>query len=149
MRLIERVLGDRHDAAFAEPLHRLEHKGAVDIALVAPGDMARHRLRLTTEGGEDIAIALPRNAALFDGAVLVLEADRAIVVRSAAETWLRLRPTNAADALELGYHAGNLHWRVRFDGGDLLVALTGPASAYLARIEPLIAAGRVTVVEDA
>jgi urease accessory protein len=148
MRLIERVLGDRHDAAFVERLHHLEHRGAVDVALVEPCDMARHRLRITTQRGEEIAIALPRDETLFDGAVLVLETDRAIVVRSAAEQWLRVRPQSPADALELGYHAGNLHWRVRFEGNDLLVALAGPVAAYLARIAPMVEAGRVEIVAE-
>ena len=64
------------------------------------------------------------------------------------ESWLRLRPRDAASALELGYNAGNLHWRVRFDDGDLLVALEGPKEDYLARIEPLLAAGRVIPDEE-
>jgi urease accessory protein len=148
MRVIERVLGDRRDVAFVERLHQLEHRGAVDVALVEPSDMARHRLRITTQRGEEIAIALPRDETLFDGAVLVLEADRAIVVRSAAERWLRVRPQSPADALELGYHAGNLHWRVRFDGNDLLVALAGPVAAYVARIAPMVEAGRVEIVAE-
>jgi urease accessory protein len=50
--------------------------------------------------------------------------------------------------LELGYHAGNLHWRVRFDGGDLLVALDGPRESYIARLEDLMADGKVEVVGD-
>jgi urease accessory protein len=148
MLLIERVLGDRHDAAFAERLHQLEHHDALDFALVEPGDMARHRMRLTTQRGAEIAIALPRNETLFDGAVLVCEEDRAIVVRSTAQQWLRLSPRSAADALELGYNAGNLHWRVRFDDGDLLVALTGPPASYLARIAPMLDQGRVTIVTE-
>src|SRR5262249_43816775 len=148
MRVIEQVLGSRHDAAFVERLHHLEHAGAVDVALIAPNDMARHRLRLTTQGGEDVAIALPRDVTLFDGAILLLETDRAITVRSRAETWLRFRPASAADALELGYHAGNLHWRVRFADGDLLVALTGPKAAYLARIAGMLDAGRVMIVAE-
>jgi urease accessory protein len=148
MRLIERVLGNRQDADFVERLHHLDHHGSVDVVVVEPSDMQRHRLRITTQGGEEIAIALPRSQTLFDGAVLVLEADRAIVVRSAAERWLRLSPRSATDALELGYHAGNLHWRVRFAGTDLFVALAAPADAYVARIAPLIETGRVRVVAE-
>ena len=149
MLLIERILGDRHDGALAHRLHHLEHHGAVDVAVVQPADMARHRLRLTTEAGEEIAIALPRHEVLFDGAVLLLEPERAIVVRSAAERWLRIRSRDAADALELGYHAGNLHWRVRFDGADLLVAMTEPAESYAARLTPLLDAGRVELMVEA
>jgi urease accessory protein len=148
MILIERILGDRHDTAFANHLHRLEHDNAVDVIVVSPADMARHRLRATTERGADVAIALPRTQSLFDGAVLMLETHRAIVVRSAAERWLRLRPSTREDALELGYQAGNLHWRVRFSDGDLLVALSGPAASYIERVARLIKAGRIAILAE-
>jgi urease accessory protein len=54
---------------------------------------------------------------LFDGAVLLLEPDRAIVVRVNAERWLSLPPRSIANAVEPGYQAGNLHWRARFAAG--------------------------------
>ena len=94
-------------------------------------------------GGEDLAIALPRDQTLFDGAVLLLEAGRAIVVRVATERWLRLSPRSIADAVELGYHAGNLHWRVRFAGETLLVALEAPVDDYVARLGSMVTERRV------
>jgi urease accessory protein len=140
---IEQVLGSRLDPALAERIHKLEHRGAVDLLTVAVADVARHRLRATTQGGTDVAIALPRDQRLFDGAVLVLEPDRAIVVRVAQQRWLRLQPRSIADAIELGYHAGNLHWRVRFAGDALLVAMEAPMDDYLARLGALIDNNRV------
>jgi urease accessory protein len=71
-----------------------------------------------------------------------------VIVRAGAQRWLRVRPATASAALELGYHAGNLHWRVRFDGSDLLIALEGPADTYAARIEPMVSAGQVTLSEE-
>ena len=112
-------------------------------------DLDRRRLMARTEKGEEIAITLPREQKLYDGAVLVLDAQRAIIVRAGEQRWLRLSARSARDALELGYHAGNLHWRVRFEGDDLLVAQDGSASAYVARIEPLISSGRVELIEEA
>lgn len=143
MRMIQQILGSRLDTGLADRLHHLEHHGAVDILRVDGTDMARRRLRAVTTGGEEIALALPRDQALFDGAVLLLEADRAIVVRVGAERWLRLEPSSPADALELGYHAGNLHWRVRFVDSALLVALEGPVESYLVRLGALVEDGRV------
>jgi urease accessory protein len=140
---IEQVLGSRLDPALAERIHKLEHQGAVDLLTVAVADVARHRFRAITEGGKDVAIALPRDQQLFDGAVLVLEPDRAVVVRVAQQRWLRLQPRSIADAIELGYHAGNLHWRVRFAGEALLVAMEAPMDDYLARLGPLIDNNRV------
>src|SRR5271155_1545681 len=135
---IEQVLGSRLDPALAEQLHELEHQGAVDLLTVPVADVSRHRFRATTQGGTDVAIALPRDQRLFDGAVLVLEPEHAVVVRVAQERWLRLQPRAIADAIELGYHAGNLHWRVRFVGDAVLVALEAPMEDYLARLTGLI-----------
>lgn len=140
---IEQVLGSRLDQALAERIHRLEHQGAVDLLTVPAADVSRHRLRATTQRGTEVTIALPRDQRLFDGAVLVLEPDRALVVRVAQERWLRLQPRAIADAIELGYQAGNLHWRVRFAGEALLVAMEGPMDDYLARLSGLIRDRRV------
>jgi urease accessory protein len=140
---IEQVLGSRLDAALAERIHKLEHLGAVDLLTVPVADVSRHRFRATTQSGMEVAIALPRHQRLFDGAVLVLEHDHAVVVRVAQEHWLRLQPLAIADAIELGYHVGNLHWRVRFVGEAVLVALEAPMDDYLARLVELIRDRRV------
>ena len=142
---IDRVLGSRLETAFSEAIHRLEHRGAVDVVNIPVADLDRRRLLATTRAGEELAIALPRHQKLFDGAVLLLDGDRAIVVRAASERWLRLEPRSISDAVELGYHVGNLHWRVRFGGEVLLVALEGRPEDYTARLENLITARRVGV----
>jgi urease accessory protein len=141
---IEQVLGSRLDPAFAERIHQLEHRGAVDLLTMPAADVSRHRLRGTTESGTEVAIALPRDQRLFDGAVLVLENDRAVVVRVAQQRWLRLQPRTIADAIELGHLAGNLHWRVRFAGEAMLVAMEAPMADYLARLAALTDSSRVT-----
>ena len=64
------------------------------------------------------------------------------------ESWLRLLPGTTDDALELGYFAGNLHWRVRFNGRELHIALEGPESNYLERLEPFLQSGRVERIDD-
>ena len=69
----------------------------------------------------------------------------AVVVRVAQERWLRLQPRGIADAIELGYHAGNLHWRVRFQGEVLFVALEGRPEDYTARLGDMISGRRVGV----
>lgn len=148
---IEGVVGDRSDPDLHRRLHRLEHHGAVDVVTIASADMARHRLRVTTPKGEDLAIALPRDQKLFDGAVLLIDDSRAIVVRAEVERWLCLEPRSIAEGVELGYHAGNLHWRVRFEGERLLVALEGPVETYVARLDVLFAGRAIrsrVVTED-
>lgn len=145
---IENILGSKLDADLHDRLHELDHDGLVEHVTVAVADLDRRRLVVVTDRGEEVEIALPRDRKLFDGAVLLLEGGRAIVVRAGEQRWLRVRPQGAQDALELGYHAGNLHWRVRFDGIDLLVALEGPTAAYAARLESLVSNGRVTLSEE-
>jgi urease accessory protein len=142
---IDHVLGSRLESAFSEEIHRLEHRGKVDVVNIPVADLARRRLLATTHAGEELAIALPRHQKLFDGAILLIDGERAIVVRAATERWLRLEPRSIGDAIELGYHAGNLHWRVRFQGEVLLVALEGRPEDYTARLGEMISAHRVSV----
>src|SRR5712692_2125448 len=57
----------------------------------------------------------------------------------------RLEHRSIGDAIELGYHAGNLHWRVRFQGEVLFVALEGRPEDYTARLGEMISARRIGV----
>lgn len=148
MDMITQILGPSDAPEIAGPLHRLEHADAIDWLVLARADLARRRLRGRTAAGRDIAVALPREVKLYDGAVLELSAECALVVRVEAEAWLRVRPADAGAALRLGYHAGNLHWRVRFDGADLLVALEGPAERYRDRLTDLVAEGAAEIVGE-
>jgi urease accessory protein len=79
---------------------------------------------------------------------LLLDGDRAVIVRAATTAWLVLQPLDTAAAIELGYCSGNMHWRVSFAGPVLRIALNGPKSEYLARLAPLLSAGRVKEVTD-
>lgn len=145
MTYLRTILGSASDPGFREKLHDLGHADRIEYLVLAPQDTARRRLRATTDKGTDCAVALPREERLHNGAVLLMEDDQAIVVRVADESWLRLHPTSAATALQLGYHAGNLHWRVRFDRDDLLVALEGPEADYIERLSDLVQGGGVVV----
>jgi urease accessory protein len=142
------IVGFASEPALAERLHRLGHADRVEYLVLDRADTARHRLRAVTDRGTDCAIALDRDQRMGDGAVLLLEDARAIVVRMKEEDWLALAPADAAAALELGYHAGNLHWRVRFRDGLLEVALEGPEAAYLERLSGFFADGRVRRAGD-
>jgi urease accessory protein len=146
---VESILGSISDPQMAERVHHVSHHGHVEFLEVSGDDLERRRLMKTTGTGLTVAIALPRDQKLFDGAVLHLEKKQAVIVRSGQQRWLRFVPTSAEAALELGYHAGNLHWRVKFDGEALLVAQDGAAQTYTDRIAPLLSSGRVSFTEVA
>jgi urease accessory protein len=137
------ILGTASDPSLADRLHHLEHDDRVEILVVGDEDTSRRRLRGKTDKGTDVAIALERSGKLVDGAVLLLEETRAIVLRTAEQRWLRLTPRDADAALEAGYCAGNHHWKVRFEPGALLIATQGPAEHYVDRLEHLVEAGRI------
>lgn len=142
------IVGQAADPEIGERLHELSHGGRVEYLVLGREEMSRHRLRTRTDRGTECAIALPRSQHLANGAVLLLEAQRAVVVRMKDQAWLPLLPRDAAAALELGYFAGNMHWRVRFDGTTLDIALDDSEESYLARLAPLLADGRVKRSDD-
>lgn len=144
---LTRIIGRSEEPNLARRLHDLAHGGRVEYLHVGPQDAARRRFRRSTDAGTDCGVTLQRDERLFDGAVLHLDAERAIVVRLGEEAWLRLRPRNEAAALELGYLAGNMHWRVRFDQEALLVAIATSRDAYLARLSELLAKGEVEIID--
>lgn len=145
---IEGIVGSADDPELHEALHRLEHARRAEYITLSSDDMLRRRLRVVTDRGNECAIALARQDKLFDGAVLLLDPNRAVIVRAAETVWLALQPMDAAAAIELGYCSGNMHWRVSFAGPVLRIALNGPKSDYLARLAPLLSAGRVKEVAD-
>lgn len=145
---LTRVLGHATDASIAESLHELEHHGRVERIRLPRADTARKRLHAFTDRGTEVGIMLDRSDQLANGAVLLLDADRAIVVALDEPQWLGLIPRDGAAALELGYFCGNMHWKVRFAGEYLHVSLEGPRVDYLARLGQLVASGAVRVIGD-
>lgn len=140
---LDRIIGNATQPELAEELHHVEHHGGVEYVVLDEADTQRHHLRAVTDRGTDCAITLARSEHLSNGAVLLLEHDRAVVVRMRETPWLKLQPRDAEAALELGYFAGNMHWKVAFDGPRLRVAVQGPVETYLQRLEHLLADGRV------
>jgi urease accessory protein len=145
---LTRILGHANDPEIAEHLHLLGHRNRIEHIDLDREDTMRHRLRTTTDAGTDCAIALPRSENLMEGAVLLLEDDRAIVIRMNEENWLTLEPRDTACALELGYFAGNLHWRVKFDGPRIRIALEAPERSYLDRLAGFLSSGKARRSEN-
>jgi urease accessory protein len=145
---IERIIGNEADKALASTLHRLRHDGAVEHLFVPEADVGRRRLRLITDRGTECGVSLPHADMLTDGAVLYLDEHRAIIARLGEPRMLRLHPKSQQGALQLGWIAGNLHWRVKFDDEDLVVLLDGARDDYVSRIAGLLSADLVEVNND-
>ncbi len=145
---IDHIVGLVTDTNLAEALHRLEHAGTVEYLTLSEMDTQRHHLRAITDRGTEIAVRLPRTQHLIDGAVLFLDEARAVVVRMAEKRWLVLEAADAAAGLEAGYFAGNMHWKVEFDGARLRIALHGPVENYLERLSHIMSDGRIRRVEE-
>lgn len=143
MSLYTRVIGTISQPDMADKIHALSHRGEVEVLTLDREDTLRRRLRGVTDRGTEVTVALDRAEQLSDGAVLHLDSERAVIVRMTAENWLRLEPRDTDAATEVGYYVGNLHWRVRFEPGALLVALEGPADHYLGRLAPFTSSGKV------
>lgn len=142
------IVGFAEDEDIAAKLHGLEHQGRLDEIVLARDDLARRRIRTRTAAGVECTVSLPRHQRLRDGAVLLLDQCRAIVVRARPERWITLEPPDAAAALELGYFAGNMHWRVRFDRNRLSIGVEEDEGFYLARLGPLMAARRIARLDN-
>lgn len=143
MEVLDRIVGWAGDDAVADGLHDLRHRNAVEYVHLDIHDLDRRRLRVTSDAGRDYAVVLPRDTALADGAVLLLDDDRAVLVRAGAPQSMTLRAADLSAALRLGFLAGHLHWKADQHGDTLVVHLEGPESDYLARIADLLAAGGV------
>lgn len=147
MLVLSEIIGRVGDPAISRRLHQLGHS-RVEYITLGREDASRHRLRVVTDQGTECAVVLSRSARIVDGAVLLLEDDRAIVIRLSERNWLSLAPRDVAAALELGYQAGNSHWTVRFDGPIMRIALEGPEQNYLDRLAAFLSAHRVTRTDD-
>lgn len=141
---INEVLGYSHDSKLSNLLHDLSHHNQVEYILLDHANLQRRRFRTKTDQGTDCAISISRDNKLSNGAVLLLEADRAIVVKMAEDQWLSLKPKDLATAIELGYFAGNMHWRVKFEKEQLDIALESPEEIYLDRLKDFFTEKKIT-----
>lgn len=145
---IETIIGLESEPKIHDALHHLSHHGSVDYLTMSEEDMKRKRLRATTGEGRECRISLARNQKLQNGSVLYMDDALAIVVRARQAQWLSLEPASLADGIELGYFAGNMHWRVAFEGPVLKIALDGAPSSFKDRISHFLESGRVRIVAN-
>ncbi|MBN9250945.1 MAG: urease accessory protein UreE [Mesorhizobium sp.] len=137
------IVGLSADREIAAQLHLLDHEGRIEFILLDTVEIARRRISVTTDRGTECRIELPRTQRLVDGAVLLLEDKRALVVKAEPERWLIFDAADAAAGLELGYCAGNMHWPVRFLGNRLYVIGELGSGYVLDRLQHILHRGTV------
>ena len=88
---LENIVGAATEPFIADRLHDLGHHGRVEYLTLSQEDTHRHRLRAATDAGTECAVILDRTAHLYNGAVLMLTEERAVVVRMRETEWLTYR----------------------------------------------------------
>jgi urease accessory protein len=69
----------------------------------------RRRIRMITDGGEDILLNLPKAAAMADGDGLQLNVGTWLAVRAAEEQLMEIRCASQFDFVRVTWHLGNRH----------------------------------------
>ena len=140
------ILGHVHDSNLSGKLHELSHRNEVEYIILDHSNLQRRRFRAETDQGTDCAISISRLTKLTNGAVLLLENNRAIVIKMAEEQWLQLKPRDISSAIEVGYFAGNMHWRVKFENECLNIAVESPEEIYLDRLKDFFTQEKIVQV---
>jgi urease accessory protein len=141
------IVGHHSDEAIHDRLHALDAQGRVARIAVSKASMGRRRFRAFDSNGVEYGIALARTDLLRDGSVLFIDDERAVVIEGDDGETLDVRALTTQGAIQLGWHAGHLHWRVRFGADDIMtVLLDGPRDDYEARIREWLDNGSMEIV---
>jgi len=79
----------------------------------------KHRFLARLEGGEELAVTLPRGSVLADGDFLETDAGAAVRVRAAMEPLSVVRASDPLLLARLTYHLGNRHVPLQIESGKL------------------------------
>src|SRR5215470_4254727 len=81
----------------------------------------RRRIRLTTDCGEDVLLALPQTVAMADGDGLQLDDGTWLRIKAAAESLVEVRHENRYQLMRLAWHLGNRHLPTEIRENALLI----------------------------
>lgn len=107
----------------------------VDYLEVTPEDAKRRRFRAETLDGLEINISLDRNTELKEGSLLYESDDYIVLLRIRSPSRLLLQPHTSHAALQLGFLAGHLHWKVQIHEDTLRVDVETEVAEYQARLD--------------
>jgi urease accessory protein len=92
----------------------------------------KSRLAATLDGGEDVALVMPRGTVLADGDVLVADDGALVRIIAAAQDVLVVRAPDALTLTRAAYHLGNRHTPVEI-GADYLKLEADPVLETMLR----------------
>jgi urease accessory protein len=93
----------------------------IDSLTLAYDDRHRRRIRLTTDGGADVLLDLPKAVAMAHGDGLKLEDGRWIAVRAAPEAVVEVRSADATQLARIAWHIGNRHFPAQILRGAIRI----------------------------
>jgi len=93
----------------------------VGVVTLAYDERYRRRGLLRTDAGEEILLDLAEAVELRDGAALVLEDGRQVLIRAAPERLTEVRGADPRHLLRLCWHLGNRHLPVQVEADRLLI----------------------------
>ena len=104
------------------------------------------RRRVTTSGGQALALALPTGSVLRPGEILHVGPGWYVVIEAAPEPVLAVTPRSREEALRLAFEVGNRHFTFAIDGERLLVPDDTAMAVLLTRLEIPFARERAVFV---
>jgi urease accessory protein len=81
----------------------------------------RRRIQMTSEGGEDVLLDLPKAVPMSDGDGLQLEDGRWLCVRAAPELVVRIVHEDPIQLTRIAWHLGNRHLPTQVGPSDLRI----------------------------
>jgi urease accessory protein len=98
----------------------------------------RRRVRLTTDGGEDLLLDLPKAVAMAQGDGLMLEDGRWLRVVAAAEPLLEIRTGSGRALARAAWHLGNRHLPAEIEDGIIRIRPDHVIEAMLKRLGAMV-----------
>ncbi|MGL5416212.1 MAG: urease accessory protein UreE [Clostridium sp.] len=113
----------------------------VEVIYLNNEDMGKKFITARSDHGTDYGIMLPEGVKLKNGDILLNDGYNVVVVKSAKEDVLKLRPKNLDEMGEIAHYIGNKHVPAQFLNGEVVIQ-------YDAVIEENLKLKRIEYVRD-
>lgn len=104
----------------------------VDFVELTFHDRCRPRQIVSTTGGRELALALPRGTVLTDGVVLHRDQELVVTVVAKPEAVVRIQPEDNRELCVVTHHLGNWHRSLEaLTDGSVLTEVDAPLEDWL------------------